>query len=152
MSVEEKKIKYEGDIDDDDALMRHTQHLRIAVIDQLMDQSGYANDPKAVGSLQKMMDGIDKQVLGKRRAAAADKSNAINSDLANTLNEWVTQKAGARIQRHDEAPETGYRPPAADIPSVAHGEGELAPVGELINVEDIMKAAFASRRPVDDED
>ena len=61
------------------------------------------------------------------------------------------QRGNIKIRRHDEEIEEtqGYQPPVPAIPYVEVTEGELAPVGEQIDVKSIMMAAFA--RPEQDE-
>ncbi|ANZ48528.1 hypothetical protein BIZ78_gp047 [Erwinia phage vB_EamM_Caitlin] len=154
---EDVKVAYQafdGDVDDEESLLRQTQQARIKISNDLMQVPQMHLDSKLVSSLVKMLDGVDKQVLGKRRAEAADKSAGAQQDVANALNNWVRDKRGARIERHDGPPDgqnSGYQPAVPHIPDGEHGEGELAPVGEKIDVELIMKTAFA-QRPVGDED
>lgn len=156
MSEEVKEVKYQafdGELDDE-SLLRQTQQARMRIANRIMEDDNAALDSKLVGSLSKMIDGIDKQVLGRRRAEAADKSAGAQQDVANALNNWVREKRGARIERHDGPPEgenSGYQPTIPQIPDGGQGEGELAPVGEKIDVEQIMRSAFA-QRPVGDED
>lgn len=156
MSEEVKEVKYQafdGELDDE-SLLRQTQQARMRIANRIMEDDSAALDSKLVGSLSKMIDGIDKQVLGRRRAEAADKSAGAQQDVANALNDWVRDKRGARIERHDGPPEgenSGYQPTVPHIPDGGQDEGELAPVGEKIDVELIMKTAFA-QRPIGDED
>lgn len=156
MSEEVKEVQYQafdGELDDE-SLLRQTQQARVRIANHILETKDAHADSKLVGSLAKMIDGIDKQVLGKRRAEAADKTAGAQQDVANALNDWVRDKRGARIERHDapiEGQNSGYQPTVPFIPAGNQGEGELAPVGEKVDVEQIMRSAFASR-PVADED
>lgn len=145
-------VGFNGDITNDDDALRFTQLARMFALNQVMNIKDLGADPKAVSSLAKLADGMDKQILTKRRIATAEKANEISGDMANTLNMWVKDKAGAKIQRHD-APggDTGYRPVIPVLPSATHKEGELAPVGSQVDVEAIMRTAF-SQRPLDEDD
>lgn len=154
---EEAVVKYQafdGEVDDAESLLRQTRQARIRIANEIMSMDGVHKDKDLVGSLEKMLSGVDKQVLGKQRAEAASKSAGAQQDVANALNSWVRDKRGARIERHDTPPDgenSGYQPTIPHIPDGDQGEGELAPVGEKIDVEQIMKTAFA-QRPVGDED
>lgn len=149
----EINVGFNGDINNEDDVLRFTQQARALALNQLLQTKDLGNDPKAVNSLSKLVDGMDKQVLTKRRIATAEKANEISGDVANTLNQWVTGKAGAKIQRHDATgADTGHRPMVPLLPSATHKDGELAPVGAQVDVELIMKTAFSQRRPEDDED
>lgn len=154
MSEEVKYQAFDGEVNDEESLLRQTQQARIRIANQIMEEPCVHKDKDLVNSLNKMLDGVDKQVLGKRRAAAADKSAGAAVDVATALNTWVREKRGARIERHDGPPEgenSGYQPTIPSIPDGGQGAGELAPVGEKVDVEQIMKVAF-SQRPVGDED
>lgn len=153
MSEEVKYQAFDGEVDDEESLLRQVQQARLKIANDIMSEPKVHMDSKLVGSLDKMLNGIDKQVLGKRRAEAANKSAGAQQDVANALNNWVREKRGARIERHDGPPSdenTGYQPPLPSVPDGGQGEGELAPVGEKIDVNQIMAAAFA-QRPVGDE-
>ncbi|QXO09675.1 hypothetical protein pEaSNUABM11_00251 [Erwinia phage pEa_SNUABM_11] len=149
----EINVGFNGDINNEDDVLRFTQQVRMLALNQVSLTKDLGSDHKAINSLAKLADGMDKQVLTKKRIATAEKANEISSDVANTLNQWVTGKAGAKIQRHD-APgaDTGHRPMIPILPSVIHKEGELAPVGSQVDVEQIMKTAFSQRRPTDEDD
>ncbi|ANZ48805.1 hypothetical protein BIZ83_gp048 [Erwinia phage vB_EamM_ChrisDB] len=154
---EEAVVKYQafdGEVDDVESLLRQTRQARIRIANDIMAEQGVHKDKDLVGSLEKMLAGVDKQILGKQRAEAASKSAGAQQDVANALNNWVRDKRGARIERHDGPPEgenSGYQPAIPHIPDGGQGEGELAPVGEKVDVEQIMKTAF-SQRPVDEDD
>jgi hypothetical protein len=149
----EINVGFNGDINNEDDVLRYTQQVRLMALNQIAQIHNVGADPKAVNSLAKLADGMDKQVLTKRRIATAEKANEISGDMANTLNQWVTGKAGAKIQRHD-APgsDTGHRPAIPVLPTAIHKEGELAPVGSQVDVEAIMRTAFGQRRPSDEDD
>lgn len=154
MSEEVQYQAFDGEVDDEESLLRQVQLARLKIANDIMAEPKVHADPKLVSSLDKMLNGIDKQVLGKRRAEAANKSAGAQQDVANALNNWVREKRGARIERHDGPPEgenTGYQPPIPIIPDGGQAEGELAPVGEKIDVNQIMATAF-SQRPLEDED
>ncbi|ANZ50399.1 hypothetical protein PHOBOS_209 [Erwinia phage vB_EamM_Phobos] len=136
--------KFAGDVSDDVAIERHTQQIRITVADGIMSKPAAALDKDEINSLNKMLSGIDAQVTNRRRIAAQDKSAEKMGDLANAINQVLTERLGAKIQRHDddEAVEGDWSPVIPEIPSVTHIDGELSSVGETIDVEEIMANEF----------
>lgn len=153
MSEEVKYQAFDGDVDDEESLLRQVQQARLRIANRIMEDDHAALDSKLVNSLDKMLNGMDKQILGKRRAEAAQKTAGAAQDVANALNNVVLGRPGVRIQRLDDAPEenTGYQPAIPNIPAREHKEGELAPVGEKIDVESIMAVAFARPDSSDEE-
>lgn len=147
MSGEEKlpHQSFDGDIADDAALERHTQRVRVTIVDAIMNKPAAALDKDEINSLNKMLSGIDSQVTNRRRIAAQEKSAEKTGDLANAIAQVLGDRLGAKIQRHDDVPEEGegYHPTIPDIPSANHADGELAPVGESIDVEEILNSEFS---------
>ncbi|QVW56100.1 hypothetical protein pEaSNUABM10_00237 [Erwinia phage pEa_SNUABM_10] len=145
MSEEVKYQAFDGDVDDEESLLRQTRQARIRVANLIMEDENVHKDKDLVNSLEKMLSGVDRQILGKRRAEAAQKTAGAAQDVANALNSVVLGRPGVRIQRHDDNNEenTGYQPALPNVPKQEHKEGELAPVGEKIDVNAIMAVAFA---------
>lgn len=147
MSGEEKlpHQTFNGDIADDVAVERHTQRIRVTVADAIMSKPAASLDKDEINSLNKMLSGIDSQVTNRRRIAAQEKSAEKTGDLANAIAQVLGDRLGAKIQRHDDAPTEGegYHPVIPDIPSATHADGELAPVGEAIDVEEILNSEFS---------
>lgn len=136
---------FDGDIADDVALERHTQRVRVTITDAIMSKPAASLDKDEINSLNKMLSGIDAQITNRRRIAAQEKSADKVGDLANAINQVLTERLGAKIQRHDDPPETNtdYHPPIPDIPAAKHIDGELSAVGETIDVEEIMNNEFS---------
>lgn len=152
MADEEVKYQaFDGDVDDEESLLRQTQQARVRIVNLILDDPQAHKDLKMVDRLGSLLNDVDKQIISKRRVAAAQKNSEANQDLANALNSILMQRGNIKIRRHDEEIEEtqGYQPPVPVIPDVEVTEGELAPVGEQIDVKSIMMAAFA--RPEQDE-
>lgn len=146
MADEEVKYQaFDGDVDDEESLLRQTQQARVRIVNLILDDPQAHKDLKTVDRLGSLLNDVDKQIISKRRVAAAQKNSEANQDLANALNSILMQRGNIKIRRHDEEiDETqGYQPPVPVIPDVEVTEGELAPVGEQIDVKSIMTAAFA---------
>ena len=146
MADEEVKYQaFDGDVDDEESLLRQTQQARVRIVNLILDDPQAHKDLKTVDRLGSLLNDVDKQIISKRRVAAAQKNSEANQDLANALNSILMQRGNIKIRRHDEEiDETqGYQPPVPVIPNVEVTEGELAPVGEQIDVRSIMTAAFA---------
>ncbi len=146
MADEEVKYQaFDGDVDDEESLLRQTQQARVRIVNLILDDPQAHKDLKTVDRLGSLLNDVDKQIISKRRVAAAQKNSEANQDLANALNSILMQRGNIKIRRHDEEVEEtqGYQPPVPVIPDVEVTEGELAPVGEQIDVRSIMTAAFA---------
>lgn len=146
MADEEVKYQaFDGDVDDEESLLRQTQQARVRIVNLILDDPQAHKDLKTVDRLGSLLNDVDKQIISKRRVAAAQKNSEANQDLANALNSILMQRGNIKIRRHDEEVEEtqGYQPPVPVIPDVEVTEGELAPVGEQIDVKSIMTAAFA---------
>lgn len=146
MADEEVKYQaFDGDVDDEESLLRQTQQARVRIVNLILDDPNAHKDLKTVDRLGSLLNDVDKQIISKRRVAAAQKNSEANQDLANALNSILMQRGNIKIRRHDEEVEQnqGYQPPVPNIPNVEVSEGELAPVGEQIDVKSIMTSAFA---------
>lgn len=146
--------KFKGALEDDDAILTHTKRVRVVVLDGIMSKPASELSDKEINNLAKMADGLDKQIMGKRRLDVQSQSNEKIGDLANVLNNLVIGQAGVKIKRHDESTETNgedYHPEIPPIPEAKFIPGELSPVGEQIDVEAIMKDEFDKirSRPID---
>lgn len=142
------------DLTNEEAILEATRAVRLRIANQILLTGDISEDEKKVNSLGKMLDGLDKQIFTARRVASLDKAADAASDVANAFNNFLSRQ-GTRVVRHngDENKNTdGYRPVVPEIPLVELKEGELAPVGEKIDVEGIISTAFARRAPEDDED
>ena len=142
------------DLTNEEAILEATRSVRLRVANQILLSGDISEDEKKINSLGKMLDGLDKQIFTGRRVAALDKAADAASDVANAFNNFLT-KQGSRVIRHDgdeKGNPDGYRPTVPDIPMVELKEGELAPVGEKVDVESIISTAFRRPDPEDDED
>lgn len=142
-------VGFDGAVDDDDAILNHTKRARLTVLDGIMvgkPASGLSD--KEIANLAKMADGLDKQILTKKRLDVASQGNEKIGDLANVLNNLVIGQAGVKITRHDdETPDAdGYSPTIPDIPDANFIAGELSPVGETIDVDTIIREEFNKTR------
>lgn len=139
---------YTGAIDDDDAILNHTKRARLTVLDSIMVKDASQLSDKEIANIGKMADGVDKQILTKKRLDVASQGNEKIGDLANVLNNLVIGQAGVKITRHDDdaADVDGYQPVVPEIPRANFIAGELAAVGESIDVESIIRDEFDRTR------
>lgn len=139
-------------IDPDDETLNETQRIRLKLIGNLDKDEEIHKDPKLSNILIKLLDGADKQVLGKRRIKAQENGNKATSDMANAI-ERALREHGSKMTRNDvdKEPPTDYRPPAPNLKKFDIDPGEVSPVGEPVDVEKIIRDTYASK-PVDDED
>lgn len=145
MSEEVKYQAFDGNVDDEDSLLRETQQLRVRLANDMAAEAGVHKDLKAVDSIDRLLNSVDKQIMTKRKIQAAVKGAEATQDLANGLNNFLMQRAGVGIKRHDGPPaeNTGYQPPRPQIELIEMNPGQLAPVGDAIDVSNIMSAAYS---------
>lgn len=100
-------------MDDEESLLRQTQQARVRIVNLILDDPQAHKDLKTVDRLGSLLNDVDKQIISKRRVAAAQKNSEANQDLANALNSILMQRGNIKIRRHDEEiDETqGYQPP-----------------------------------------
>lgn len=60
-------------LEDDDSILRHTQGVRLQVVDQLMDQGKIPVTQEDRDLLIKVIDGIDRQAIAKKRIKSDSK-------------------------------------------------------------------------------
>lgn len=150
--LEENEVSTEPPVEDvvetrdpDDASLEETQRIRMKLIGVMDGVDKIHEDSKMVGSLIKLLDGVDKQVLGKRRIKAQEGGNKATSDMAKAINDAIRQN-GSRMVRVDSSEQpTDYRPPKPNLPQFDVDPGELSPVGEAINVEEIIAASYGTK-------
>lgn len=89
---------YDDLIKDGDALLQHTQRMRLMILDQV----GLSGDPKDVASAARLLDGLDKQEISVRRLKvdqqAVDTTAAAQQIMQSILNE-LTHNPPGRGQR-----------------------------------------------------
>lgn len=75
--------------EDEDEQLIFTQNVRMMAVNQLSSGGQLpVTDKDQMGVLVKLLDGIDKQVLGKKRIVQGDKSNANTAMIAKALEEF----------------------------------------------------------------
>ena len=103
MADEEVKYQaFDGDVDDEESLLRQTQQARVRIVNLILDDPQAHKDLKTVDRLGSLLNDVDKQIISKRRVAAAQKNSEANQDLANALNSILMQRGNIKIRRHDE--------------------------------------------------
>ncbi|EIN7676968.1 hypothetical protein LPQ46_004541, partial [Salmonella enterica] len=73
MSEEVKYQAFDGDVDNEDSLLRQTQQLRVKLVTDMVNDGEVHKDLKAVDRIERLINGIDKQVMTKRKIKAAEK-------------------------------------------------------------------------------
>lgn len=81
----------EGFPETDDDRLEFTQHIRMMAISALTAGGKVSADKDTISSLSKIIDGIDKQVINKKRLVVADKAAENDSKVALLLEEISTQ-------------------------------------------------------------
>lgn len=154
MSEEVKYQAFDGNVDDEDSLLRETQQLRIRLANDMAAESQVHKDLKAVDRIDRLLNSVDKQILSKRKIKAAEKGAEATQDVANALNGFLMQRAGVGIKRHDAPPEenVGYQPPRPRIENIDMNPGQLAPVGDAIDVGHIMQSAYSRSKQTSEDD
>ncbi|ANZ50668.1 hypothetical protein STRATTON_243 [Erwinia phage vB_EamM_Stratton] len=153
MSEEVKYQAFDGNVDDEDSLLRETQQLRIRLANDMAAEPKVHTDLKAVDRIDRLLNSVDKQIMSKRKIKAAEKGAEATQDVANALNGFLMQRAGVGIKRHDAPPSenTGYQPPLPQIDDVEMNPGQLAPVGDAIDVGNIMASAYSRAKQTSED-
>ncbi|ATA65419.1 hypothetical protein CPT_Moabite_167 [Serratia phage Moabite] len=81
----------EGFPGNDDDRLEFTQSIRMMAVNQLVTDGKVPTDKDSINSLSKLLDGIDKQVIGKKRIQVADKANENDERIAHLLEEMSTR-------------------------------------------------------------
>ena len=63
MSEEVKYQAFDGDVDNEDSLLRQTQQLRVKLVTDMVNDGEVHKDLKAVDRIERLINGIDKQVI-----------------------------------------------------------------------------------------
>ncbi|UQT03095.1 hypothetical protein TOTORO_02320 [Serratia phage vB_SmaS-Totoro] len=81
----------EGFPTNDDDRLEFTQSIRMMAVNQLIEGGKVPTDKDSINSLSKLLDGIDKQAIGKKRIQVADKANENDERIAHLLEEMSTR-------------------------------------------------------------
>lgn len=154
MSEEVNYQAFDGNVDDDDSLLRETQQLRVRIVNDMAAEAQVHRDLKSIDRIDRLLNSVDKQILTRHKIKAAEKGAAATQDVANALNGFLMQRAGVGIKRHDEisSENTGYQPPLPQIDNVEMNPGQLAPVGDTIDVSQIMASAYSREKASSEDD
>lgn len=141
------------DAADEEAVLRRTQDLRLRIVSRMAAQTDIHHDVKMLAQLDKFLAGADKQVLNLRRLKVMERGADAAESVAQTLDRYVAER-GAKLARHDAPPEAGdYRPTVPTLPKFEMKDGELDPVGQNIDVEEIIHKSLEKMRPeISDQD
>lgn len=132
---------------DEAAVLQRTQDLRMRIVSRIAAQSDVHHDVKMLGQLEKLLTSADKQVLNLRRLKVMERGADAAESVAQTLDRYVAER-GAKLARHDAPPEDGdYRPTVPTLPKFEMKDGELDPVGQNIDVEEIIHKSLEKMRP-----
>jgi len=135
----------------EDDVLKRTQDLRLRIAAKMSCDQNIQSDMKALAQLNKLIDGADKQVFSSRKMRLMERDTAAAESVAAVLDRYVTE-SGATIKRHDgDEPAGDYRPQRPQLPNFQMKEGELAPVGQTVDVDSIMATALQKLRPGDED-
>lgn len=132
---------------EDEGKLNFTQDIRSEIIQRIMDDLD-VSDSKLMGTLNKFVDGMDKQVIGLKRITANEKVGSGLTDVANALNAYyATIPDRPKLTRHDgDIIEGDYRPVVPELPAVAFIEGQLEPVGAPVDLDEIVRKGIENAK------
>lgn len=109
----------------------YTQNLRKRVVDKLLEQSmgDVPTDKDSVLILKDFLDGIDKQVVAKKRIRIANKDSQTNANVAKLLEEM------SRKRNTGEAIEIDVTPSPVALPRSAALSGNWLPEPVVVSGE-----------------
>lgn len=135
------------DTGDEAAVLKRTQDVRMRLVSRIAANGDIHNDVKMLGQLEKLLSSADKQILNLRRLKIMERGADAAESVAQTLDRYVAER-GARLARHDAPPESGgYQPAVPVLPKFDMKAGELDPVGQNIDVEEIIHNSLEKLRP-----
>lgn len=145
----------------DDGLLDYTNNIRMNLANSMMsgENKVSTDDSKGMRTLLTLLKDADSQVISKKRITASEKSAEGFADLATALDSYLkrqTSETGKKFQRHDGDEdiidgEIVGAPNASslNIPKREFIEGQLAPSGAEVDIEDIMRRGREAQRADD---
>jgi hypothetical protein len=140
----------------DDELLNYTQGVRVVVVKAITNVKPgdvlNVDDPKLMSTLAKFADGIDKQIIGRRRIDAANKTAGGLSDIANALDSYIRGKKSVSpgFKRHDEPSDIPHDGPSnlhsINLPKKDFIEGQLSTSGTSIDLDAIRSQGVEKQR------
>jgi len=127
----------------EDELLEQTQAVRVGIVNQFVKKgSAPTDDPKQMSALLKTLEGIDKQVLTKKRMAVdeglGNKHLQAAATIAALFNDSRSKTFNA-IPLEGAAPRTEAPTLDDTIPTPALVPGELESVGTLESYDSFLK-------------
>ena len=138
----------------DDEILAYANRIRLTQINKIMSTAQDVTDNKTQNTLDKLLGGLDRQIIGLKRLSAQEKFGAGMSDLANTLDTYfrTVNPENSSFKRHDGGEiEEGVFSGPANIQAISVQpsefiEGQLTVSGTEVNIEKIMSEGRQRQR------
>ena len=128
-------------INPDDAALDYTLNARLRIARTILAQDITTNDPKNISNALKALDGVDKQVINKKRLVIEDKAANENAKTAKLIADVLTGVGGARPYRADAPIERSIPMLPDDIGMPQLVPGEM----DIVTEQDSMESFMARR-------
>lgn len=132
----------QAELEKDDGLLARTQESRLRIATELLSKPLDQIDAKDTSNALKALDGIDKQIMSKRRLQMEDKQGNQHAQAAALIATVLARVGSSRPYRveldHDESED--YQPPVLpdDIPTPELVPGELSKVPLKSSIQEFM--------------
>ena len=121
------EVEVVGRQDADEAILEYTQGIRKRIVTELVASNDNLKDPKIIGTIGQMLDGMDRQALGKMKIKVEEQQASTQEGMAANVAELLRQMGSgghtfqAPVPVPREVPVLGN-----DVPDPVLVDGETA--------------------------
>lgn len=115
-----------GPVDSDEAILDYTQQVRKQIVGQLVKSNDNLADPKIVTTIGSLLDGMDRQALGKMRIKVEEKQALNQEGMAANVAEILKQMGTGHSFQAPEPVARTIPVLGSDVPDPVLVEGEVA--------------------------
>jgi len=122
-----QEVEVVGPVDADEAVLDYTQGIRKQIVGALVEDLNNIKDPKIVSTISQVLDGMDRQALGKMKIRVEEQQAQSQEGMAANIAEILKQmgSGGHNFQAAEpvprEVPKLG-----SEVPDPVLVEGEVA--------------------------
>lgn len=128
-------------INPDDAALDYTLNARLRIAKTILAQDISTNDPKNISNALKALDGVDKQVINKKRLVIEDKAANENAKTAKLIADVLVGVGHARPYRVEAGVEREIPTLPDDLEPLKMVPGEM----DIVTQQDSMEEFMARR-------
>jgi hypothetical protein len=125
--MSEQAVEVVGRQDPDEQILEYTQGIRKQIVTELVKKNENLQDPDCINTISKVLDGMDRQALGKMKIRVEEKQATNQEGMAANIAELLRQMGSnghnfqAPVPVPREVPALG-----SDVPDPVLVDGETA--------------------------